>query len=182
MSKHPDAVYCDEFAGDFISFVKQATPLGYFKAVDDRVATGGEVGSVDVTIALGSSFPFGIWANTYDPVVWDGPNPPAADIAFDKKVEKAMNTQYGSSWAIQGYVTIEAIAQGIRTAGTTDDAKVAKAMQGMTYQTPLGPRTFSATTHDADAGEYWGVMVKTAKYPFAVIKDPVYYNPEPAGE
>ena len=49
MSKHPDAVYCDEFAGDFVSFVKQAAPLGYFKAINNRLVDGGEVGSVDET-------------------------------------------------------------------------------------------------------------------------------------
>jgi branched-chain amino acid transport system substrate-binding protein len=180
MSKHPDAVYCDEFAGDFVSFAKQAGPLGYFTAIHNRLADGGEVGSVDETIALGDAFPLGIWANTYDPVVWDGPNQPPAEVTFDNKVEKAVGTKYGTSWAIQGYVSIAAIAQGIRQAGTTDSAKVAAAMQGMTYQTPLGPRTFDAKTHDADAGEFWGVMVKTPEVPFAVIKDPVYYNPEPA--
>ena len=74
MSKHPDAVYCDEFGGDFVSFVKQATPLGYFKAINNRLVDGGEVGSVDITRTLGSSFPVGIWANAYDPVIWDGPN------------------------------------------------------------------------------------------------------------
>jgi len=179
MSKHPDAVYCDEFAGDFISFVKQATPLGYFKAINNRMATGGEVASVDETAPLGSAFPYGIWANTYDPVVWDGPNQPPAEVTFDKKVEKALGTPYGSSWAIMGYVSIQAIAQGIEKAGTTDDAKVAAAMAGMTYQTPLGPRTFNATTHDADQGEYWGVMIKGPNVPFAVIKNPTYYNPEP---
>jgi branched-chain amino acid transport system substrate-binding protein len=180
MSKHPDAVYCDVYAGDFVSFAKQAAPLGYFTAVHNRVATGGEVGSVDESIALGDAFPLGIWANSYDPVVWDGPNQPKEEVAFDQKVEKALGTKYGSSWSIMGYVTIEAIAEGVRKAGTTDSTKVAAVMAGMTYQTPLGPRTFDKTTHDADAGEYWGVMEKTESAPFAVIKDPVYYNPEPA--
>ncbi|HEY1934023.1 MAG TPA: ABC transporter substrate-binding protein [Acetobacteraceae bacterium] len=179
MSKHPDAVYCDEFAGDFISFVKQATPLGYFTAIHNRLAAGGEVGSIDETEPLGTAFPYGIWANAYDPVAWDGPNQPQADKVFDAKVAKALGNKYGSSWAIQGYVTIESIADGIKKAGTTDDEKVAKAMAGLTYHTPLGPRTFSATNHDADAGEYWGVMVQDPKFPFAVIKDPTYYNPEP---
>ncbi len=181
MAKHPDAVYCDEFAGDFISFVKQGTPLGYFKAIHNRLADGGEAGSIDVTRALGSAYPLGIWTNTYDPVLWDGPNQPAADKAFDAKVAKALKIKFGSSWAIQGYVTIAAIAQGIRAANSTNEAAVSKAMSGMTYSTPLGPRTFSATNHDADAGEYWGVMVRSPKFPFAVISDPTYYNPEPAG-
>lgn len=181
MSKHPDAVYCDEFAGDFISFVKQATPLGYFKAIHNRLADGGEAGSVDVTRALGDAYPTGIWSDAYDPVLWDGPNQPATAIAFDEKVQKAMGDKYGSSWAIQGYVTIAAIAEGIKKAGTADNAAVAKAMAGMTYTTPLGPRTFNAVNHDADAGEYWGPMVRTAKFPFAVMRNPTYYNPEPAG-
>ena len=181
MAKHPEAVYCDEFAGDFISFVKQATPLGYFKAIHDRLADGGEAGSIDVTRALGKSYPLGIWTDAYDPVLWDGPNQPAADKTFDAKVAKALKIKFGSSWAIQGYVTIQAIAQGIRKAGTTNDTKVSKAMSGMTYTTPLGPRTFSAVNHDANAGEYWGKMVRTPKFPFAVISDPTYYNPEPAG-
>jgi len=180
MSKHPDAVYCDEFAGDFVSFVKQATPLGYFTAIHNRLAAGGEVGSVDEATALGSAFPFGIWGNSYDPVIWDGPNQPPAEITFDKKVQKELGNQYGSSWAIQGYVIIAALAQGIQKAGTTDEAKVASAMAGMTYQTPLGPRTFNATNHDADAGEYWGEIVQSPNYPIAVIKNPTYYNPEPA--
>ncbi len=181
MAKHPEAVYCDEFAGDFISFVKQATPLGYFKAIHDRLADGGEAGSIDVTRALGKSYPLGIWTDAYDPVLWDGPNQPAADKTFDAKVAKALKIKFGSSWAIQGYVTIQAIAQGIRKAGTTNDTKVSKAMSGMTYTTPLGPRTFSAVNHDANAGEYWGKMVRTPKFPYAVISDPTYYNPEPAG-
>ena len=181
MSKHPDAVYCDLFAGDFISFVKQATPLGYFKAIHNRLADGGEAGSVDVTRALGNTYPLGIWVNAYDPVLWDGPNQPPAERAFDEKVAKAMKDKYGSSWAIQGYVTISAIAQGIRAAGSTNEAAVSKAMAGMTYPTPLGPRTFDATTHNADAGEYWGPAVRSPKFPFAVIQDPTYYNPQPAG-
>ena len=45
MSKKPDAVFCDVFGGDFVSFVKQATPLGYFKAINNRLVDGGEVGT-----------------------------------------------------------------------------------------------------------------------------------------
>src|SRR5712692_3805523 len=37
MGKKPDAVFCDVFGGDFVSFAKQATPLGYFKAIQNRL-------------------------------------------------------------------------------------------------------------------------------------------------
>ena len=57
---------------------------------------------------------------------------------------------------------------------------LAQELQRLPDPSVWGPRTFDKTTHDADAGEYWGVMEKTESAPFAVIKDPVYYNPEPA--
>src|SRR5712692_8714118 len=31
MAKKPDAVFCDVYGGDFVTFAKQAGPLGYFK-------------------------------------------------------------------------------------------------------------------------------------------------------
>src|SRR5690242_1741135 len=37
MGKKPDAVYCALFAGDFVTFTKQGTPLGYFKAINNRL-------------------------------------------------------------------------------------------------------------------------------------------------
>src|SRR5580658_262856 len=47
MSKKPDAVYCSLFAGDFVTFTKEATPLGLFMAIDNRMVDGGEVGTPD---------------------------------------------------------------------------------------------------------------------------------------
>ena len=38
MGKQPDAVFCAVFAGDFVSMVKQAKPLGYFEAIKNRFA------------------------------------------------------------------------------------------------------------------------------------------------
>lgn len=175
-STHPDAVMCDEYGGDFVTFVKQATPLGLFKAVDNRLIDGGEVGSVDITKALGDAFPYGIIANAYDPVVWNQGEPPE-HAAFEKHLLAFMHSQYGSGWAIQGYIAVEALVQGIKKAGTTNDAKVAKAMLGMTVQTPIGARTFSPANHDFNTGEVWGVMVKDPKYPFAIINDPKYEDP-----
>ena len=44
MGKKPDAVFCDVFGGDFVTLAKQAAPLGYFKAINNRLVDGGEVG------------------------------------------------------------------------------------------------------------------------------------------
>jgi branched-chain amino acid transport system substrate-binding protein len=178
MSKRPDAVYCALFSGDFVTLVKQGTPLGYFKAINNRLADGGEVGAVDVTVPLGSDYPYGIWSNAYDPVIWTD-REPAEHKAFIARLKVFMKSDVGSGWAIQGYSTILALAAGIQKAGSTDSDKVAAALKGLTYDTPAGKRTFDPVTHDADAGEFWGLMVKDPAYPYAIIKNPVYYNPAP---
>ena len=111
----PEAVFCDEFAGDFISFVKQATPLGYFNAIDNRLVDGGEVGSVDVTTRAGQRL--SVWASGPTPTIrccGTGRTGLPPTTIFDEKVAKAMHDEFGSSWAIQGYVEIAAIARASR--------------------------------------------------------------------
>ena len=181
MGKKPDAVYCDLFGGDFVTFAKQAGPLGYFKAIDNRLADGGEVAVIDEALALGADYPVGIWADTYDPVIWTGKEP-AAHKAFEDRLQAYMKTQYGSGWAIMGYNAVTALAAGINKAGATDSDKVSAALKGLTFDTPTGKLTFNATTQESESGEFWGQTVKDAKYPFAVLKDPVYMNPNPRPE
>jgi branched-chain amino acid transport system substrate-binding protein len=176
MSAHPDAVFCDEFGGDFVTLVKQATPLGYFKAINNRLIDGGEVGSVDVAKALGDGYPYGIWASAYDPVIWNVGEPPEHK-AFEQHLLAFMHSQYGSGWAIQGYIAVEALAAGVRKAGTASDPAVAKALLSLTVQTPIGTRTFSPANHDFNTGEVWAVMVKDPQYPFAIMSHPKYENP-----
>ena len=172
MGKKADAVYCSLFAGDFVTFTKEATPLGYFKAIKNRLIDGGEVGTVDEAQALGDNYPYGIIADAYDPVIWGGAGEPAAHKAFETNVQTFMKSKYGSGWAIVGYEAIEALAEGVKKAGNTKSDDVAKALLGLTFDTPVGKRTFSATSHETLSPEYWGTMVKDAAYPFAIMKNP----------
>ncbi len=178
MSKKPDAIYCSLFAGDFVTFSKEATPLGYFKAVDNRMIDGAEVGTTDEAQALGSDYPFGIISDSYDPVIWGGPNEPPAHKKFIAALKAFTHQKYGSGWAIVGYQSIDALADGIKKADSTDSDKVAKALLGLTFDTPVGKRTLSAKSHETFAPEYWGVMVKEAAYPFAVMKNPELLPPQ----
>ncbi|HML10938.1 MAG TPA: ABC transporter substrate-binding protein [Stellaceae bacterium] len=171
MSKKPDAVYCSLFAGDFVTFTKEATPLGLFKAINNRMVDGAEVGTPDEAQALGADYPYGIIADAYDPVVWSGTEPPEHK-KFIEDLKAYTKSEYASGWSIVGYQSIEALAQGVKKAGNTKSDDVAKALLGMTFDTPVGKRSFSEQSHETFAPEYWGVMVKDAAYPFAVIKDP----------
>lgn len=178
MGKKPDAVYASLFAGDFITFTKEAKPLGYFKAIKNRMIDAAEVGTTDEAKALGADYPYGIVSDSYDPVIWGGPNEPAAHKKFAEDLKKFTKEKYASGWSIVGYQAIYALADGIKKAGNTKSADVAKALLGMTFDTPVGKRTFSVKSHETFAPEYWGVMVKEAAYPFAVMKDPELLPPQ----
>jgi branched-chain amino acid transport system substrate-binding protein len=178
MAKHPEAIFCDVYGGDFVTFAKQAAPLGYFKAVDNRVADGGEVGSTDEAEALGADYPYGIWADAYDPVIWPEGEPPEHKEFVDH-LKAFTHEQYASGWAIMGYSSVIALVDGIRKAASADSDKVAKALLGLTFDTPVGKRTFNAQTHETDMGEFWGQMVKDDRFPFAVMKDPKYLSQGP---
>ena len=144
MAKRPEAIFCDVYGGDFVTLAKQATPLGYFKAVNNRLVDSGEVGSTDEALALGADYPYGIWSDAYDPVVWPE-NEPAEHRVFAENLEKFLNEKYASGWAIMGYSSIYALVDGIKKAGSTNSDKVAKALAGLTFDTPVGPRTFNAS-------------------------------------
>ena len=172
MGKNPDAVYCSLFAGDFVTFTKQATPRGYFKAIKNRLIDGAEIGTTDEAQALGEDYPYGVIGDSYDPVIWGGANEPPAHKKFIQDLKKFTSAQYASGWSIVGYQTIYALSEGIQKAGNTKSDNVSKAMIGMEFDTPVGKRTFSQKSHETFAPEYWGVMVKDPKYPFATIKGP----------
>ena len=147
MSTKPDAVYCSLFAGDFVTFSKQATPRGYFKAINNRLIDGGEVGTTDEAQALGADYPYGIIADAYDPVIWTDNEPPEHK-KFVEDLKAFTKSQYASGWSIVGYQSIYALAEGIKKAGDTKSADVAKALLGMSFDTPVGKRTFSAKSHE----------------------------------
>jgi branched-chain amino acid transport system substrate-binding protein len=172
MSKKPDAIYCSLFAGDFVTFAKQAGPLGVFKAIDNRLVDGGEVGTPDAALALGADYPVGIIANAYDPVIWGGPNEPAEHKKFVTDLKAFTHADYASGWSANGYELVVSLVEGIKKAGNTKSDDVSKALAGLTFDTPVGKRTFSEKSHETFAPEYWGVMTKVADYPFAIIKDP----------
>ena len=175
MGKKPDAVECNVFGGDFVTLAKQAGPLGYFKAINNRMVDGAEVGTVDEAEALGADYPFGIVSDAYDPVIW-GEGEPAEHKVFIENLKKAMNNQHGSGWAVMGYMAVVAISEGVKKAGSTESDKVSKALLGLSFDTPVGKRTIDEKTHETLAGEFWSEMVKDPKSPFAVMKKPVYLD------
>jgi ABC-type branched-subunit amino acid transport system substrate-binding protein len=120
----------------------------------------------------GNDYPYGIIGNGYDPVIWGGANEPPAHKKFIEDLKKFTGAQYASGWSVVGYESIYALAAGVKKAGDTKSDDVSKALEGLTWDTPVGKRTFSVESHETFSPQYWGTMVEEAAYAFAIMKDP----------
>lgn len=178
MSKKPDAIFSAMWGGHFVTWAKQAKPLGMFDAVKNRVVNGGEAGSVEATRALGAEYPFGIIANAYDLPSY--PGEPEAHKKYIERIKAFTKEDPPSSWPIMMYIGMQFLVEGIKKAGVVDNDKVAAALLGLTIETPIGKQTMRAKDHQADRGEFYGEMIKDpAGGAAAVMKDAKYIDPAP---
>ena len=175
MAKKPDAVFSSLWGGHFLTFAKQAKPLGYFDAVKYNFIGVGEAGSPESTKTMGADYPVGIWGNSYDAFYWT--EAPAAHKDYTARLSKYLKDEYPSSWAIQGYIGIQALAEAIRKANSTDSDKVSKALMDLALETPHGRMTIRAKDHQLNRGQLYGKTVKDPKYPFAIMKPVTYVDP-----
>jgi branched-chain amino acid transport system substrate-binding protein len=175
MAKKPDAVFSSLWGGHFVNFAKQAKPLGYFDALKSNFIGVGEAGSPESTKSMGKDYPVGIWGNSYDAFYWDTASPAHRD--YTARLAKFTKEEYPSSWAIQGYIGVQFLAEAIAKAGGTDSEKVSKALLGLTIDTPVGKLTIREKDHQANRGQLYGKTVMDSKYPFAIMKPVEYVDP-----
>ncbi len=174
LAKKPDAVFSSLWGGFFVTFAKQAKPLGFFDAVKHNVMAVGEAGSPESAKSMGKDYPFGISGNSYDAFYW-APTPAHKD--YVERLKKYLKDEHPSSWAIQGYTGMQFLVEGIKKAGSTDSDKVAKALLGLTIDTPIGKQTIREKDHQANRGQIYGKMVLDPALGFAVMKPLDYIDP-----
>jgi branched-chain amino acid transport system substrate-binding protein len=175
LAKKPDAVFSSLWGGHFVTFVKQAKPLGYFDTLKYNFIGVGEAASPESTKAMGAEYPVGIWGNSYDAFYWDGA--PGPHKEYTARLSKYLKEEYPSSWAIQGYIGMQFLTEAIRKAGSIESDKVSKALLGLSVETPTGKLTIREKDHQANRGQLYGKTVKDSKYPFAIMKPVTYVDP-----
>jgi len=175
MAKKPEAVVSSIWGGFFVTFSKQAKALGYFDALKYNFIGLGEAGSPETTKSMGADYPTGIWGNSYDAFYWE--DNPGAHKDYTARISKYLKDQYPSSWAIQGYIGMQFLVEAIKKANSTDSDKVAKALLGLTIDTPIGKQTLREKDHQANRGQLYGKTAKDAKYPFSIMKPVTYVDP-----
>ncbi len=175
LAKKPEAVFSSLWGGHFVTFAKQAKPLGYFDAIKYNMVAGGEAGSPESTKSMGADYPVGIWGNSYDAFYWE--DNPGAHKEYTARISKYLKDEYPSSWAIQGYIGMQFLVEAIKKANSTDSDKVAKALLGLSVDTPAGKLTIREKDHQANRGQLYGKTVKDPKYPFPIMKPITYVDP-----
>jgi branched-chain amino acid transport system substrate-binding protein len=177
MAKKPEAVFSSLWGGHFLTFAKQAKPLGYFDAVKYNFIGAGEAASIESARTMGADYPVGIWGNSYDVNEW--PNGPAAHKEYIQRLKAYTKEENPSSWPITGYIAMQVLVEGIKKANSTESDKVAKAMLDLSVETPIGRQTLRAKDHQANRGQFWGKTVKSDKLGFATMQEVVYIDPAP---
>jgi branched-chain amino acid transport system substrate-binding protein len=175
MAKKPEAVFSSLWGGHFVTFAKQAKPLGYFDAIKYNFFGAGEAASPETAKAMKDDYPFGIWGNSYDAFYW--PDGPPAHRDYVGRLSKYLKDDHPSSWAIQGYIGMQALTEAIKKANSTDSDKVAKALLGLSIDTPHGKLTIREKDHNANRAQIYGKTVKDPKLGFAVMRPATYVDP-----
>ena len=175
LAKKPDAVFSSLWGGHFVTFAKQAKPLGYFDSIKFNFMGVGEAGSPESTKSAGNDYPVGIWGNSYDAFYWEGA--PAGHKDYTARLAKYLKDERPSSWPIQGYIAMQFLTEAIAKAKSTESDKVSAALKGLTVMTPTGSMTIRAKDHNANRGQLYGKTVMDPKYPFAIMKPMTYVDP-----
>jgi len=164
MKTAPDAVYSSLWGGDEINFIKQAKPYGLFDKINFMV-----LGDLDVLVPLGDETPEGLWLFTWYSFTY----PESKE--HDAWVQEVLNKtgKYPTSGSMWGYMAIKFLAAAIEKAGTVDNEKVRKALEGMTLDSVIGPITIRKIDHESVWPSWFGKAKKSEKYPFAVMSDVV---------
>ena len=144
----PDAIYNVTFGSDLAKFVREGSIRGVF---EERMVVGLLTGEPEYLDPLKDEAPEG-WVVTGYP--W---------YAIDTPEHNAFLEAYQTRWddyprigSIVGYNTMLAIAATIEKAGSTETEAMVDAMEGLDFDTPLGPVNFRAIDHQATMGAYVG--------------------------
>lgn len=164
----PEAVFSALWAGDLVTFVRQANAFGFFKQIklfEDPVGAALEsIGPLGKEAPLGELFSTRYWF-----------------LYPDSKTNKSFVEEYRKRWneypsynAEEHYAGVQMLAQAIRQAKSLDAEAIKKAFEaggGMTYEAPEGKKWMRPADHQVFENLVWGYTASSDQYPFVILKD-----------
>lgn len=144
----PEAIYNVTFGGDLAKFVREGSLRGFFKDIYVVSLLTGEPEYLD---PLKNEAPEG-WLVTGYP--WYDIKT-EAHTKFLEAYQKKFN-DYPRTGSVVGYNTMMAVAHLLKKAGSTDTEKMVDAMEGLSFDSPIGPVSFRKIDHQSTMGTYVG--------------------------
>ncbi len=173
MNSGADFVYCALWGGDVLSFTKTAYGFGYFKRIKHA---GQDWGNIEVLAKMTKdTYPKGVLGGSHYPF-WLLDNP--INNAFWPQVKEETKGMYPGLGATCSYATVYAMKAAIEKTGTVDIEKIIDALEGLSFNAPVGKVTIRACDHQA-MWPFWVGKVSTSDtLPWPHITDAVLLDPE----
>ena len=144
----PEAVYNVTFGGDLAKFVREGRLRGFF---NNKFIVSLLTGEPEYLDPLKDEAPDN-WLVTGYP--WAEIKVPG-HVEFVKAYQKMFN-DYPRTGSIVGYIMLKSIAHMLKKANSTDTEKMVDAMEGLTFDSIVGPVSFRKIDHQATMGAYVG--------------------------
>ena len=144
----PEAIYNVTFASDVAKFVREGKLRGFFDNVKVVSLLTGEPEYLD---PLKNEAPEG-WLVTGYP--WYDIKTPA-HTKFLEAYQKKFN-DYPRTGSVVGYNVMYSVFHLLKKAGTTDTEKMVDAMEGLTFDSVVGPIQYRKIDHQSTMGAYVG--------------------------
>ena len=148
----PEAIFNATFGTDLIRFVREGNTRGFFKNV---TVASGLTGNPEFLDPLKDETPEGWIVTGYPWQTYDSP-----EHAKFRQAYSAKFNDYPRWYSIIGYVTYKAIGAAIAKANSTNGEAIAKALAGLTLDSPVGPVTFREVDHQATINSFVGKTTK----------------------
>jgi len=144
----PEALYNVTFAGDLAKFVREGKLRGFFKNIYVASLLTGEPEYLD---PLKNEAPEG-WLVTGYP--WYDIERPQ-HLHFVKNYKERFN-DYPRMGSLVGYNVMMAVAAMLQKTSSLQTEEMVKAMEGLEFDSPMGPITFRKIDHQSTMGAYVG--------------------------
>ncbi len=149
---------------DWLGFYQTANQQGYFRKVTHFEL---EMGNLESLVSMKKRVPEGIWGVTAFPFWELGERETKQFVAKYKNNTGA----YPSLAALSGYISVYAIFQTIKKAGTTSSERTLATLEGLSLPTPVGQMTLRKSDHRAMWPIWCGSTRNDSNFPFPILGD-----------
>jgi len=144
----PDAIFSVLFGPDLAKFAREGKTRGLF---NNREVVSLLTGEPEYLDPLRNDAPEGWIVTGYPYTSIDTPEHRAFLAAYEAKYKEPPRMN-----SVIGYATVQALAAGIRKAGSTDSEALIAAFKGLEYESPLGKHVFRTIDNQSTLGLHVG--------------------------